>query len=95
MNSCHLVLHGDTLAGQYFSAVLLVRNVSAISNQLYWRPAHRAGSLVFQNIFKKMNSLESWREAARGVEEALEFQTASARAFDQYLADPSLIGSIT
>ena len=29
LNSCNLVLHGNRLAGQYFSAVLRVRNVSA------------------------------------------------------------------
>ena len=41
MNSCHLFLHGDTLAGQYFSAVLRVRNVSAFSIQLHWRTAKK------------------------------------------------------
>ena len=29
LNLCNFVLHGDMLAGQYFSAVLRVRNVSA------------------------------------------------------------------
>lgn len=39
--------HDDKLAGHYFSAVFLhVRNVSAFSIQLCWRPAECAGSFV-------------------------------------------------
>ena len=34
MNSCHLVLQGDTLAGRYFSSVLRVWNASALCIQL-------------------------------------------------------------
>ena len=53
-NSRHLVLHGDTLSGQYFCAVLRVRNVSAFSIQLYWRASPRAGSFI--NRRKKRES---------------------------------------
>ena len=40
--SCHLGIHGDKFAGQYYSAGLRVRNVSAFSIQLCWRAAARA-----------------------------------------------------
>ena len=41
MISCHLDTHGDKLVGQYFSAVLRARNVSAFSIQICWRAAAR------------------------------------------------------
>ena len=37
MNSCYFDTHVEKLAGQYYSAVLLVRNVSACSIQLCLR----------------------------------------------------------
>ena len=53
-NSCNLVLHGDMLAGQYFSAVLRVRNVSAFFffRSDAWRAAPRAGWFVVLNGVK-------------------------------------------
>ena len=62
MNSCHLVLHIDTLVGQYFSAVLRVWHVSAFSIQLYWRGLVARG--VVLHALQVRGVAETWWRAA-------------------------------
>ena len=49
-------MHGDKLAGQYFSVVLRERNASAFSIQPYWRAAARAWSFVAHKKRKTMKT---------------------------------------